>query len=291
MTDKLEKLGRLIEQHVSDDGPLETGLSRLMLFKETRLEARFPWVYEPVMMLATQGQKNIYLEGRRFGYGAGEILVLFMPMAVECEVIEASEASPLLGLGVRLDRHRLGNLLMTMETAGTPPPRPDAETVSGIFSAPASERLVDTATRLVASLEDPAEAAALGDNIIDEIYFRLLKHEQGGTLRYLLGQQGQIQQVCKAIEHLQSNLQRQVSVDELASVANMSASSFHRKFRDVMHVSPLQYAKLIRLNRARDLIIDGKGAGEAAYAVGYNSPAQFSRECKRQFGTTPSGVR
>ncbi len=70
----------------------------------------------------------------------------------------------------------------------------------------------------------------------------------------------------------------------------MSGSGFHKKFKDVMHLSPLQYAKLIKLNKAQAYIRDGKSVSEAGHMVGYNSPAQFSREYKRQFGVVPSAT-
>lgn len=82
-----------------------------------------------------------------------------------------------------------------------------------------------------------------------------------------------------------------VSIDDLAGMVNMSSSGFHRKFKEVTHVSPLQYTKLIRLNKARSYILEGRKASEAGYRVGYNSPAQFSREYKRQFGVPPSVPR
>jgi AraC-like DNA-binding protein len=53
---------------------------------------------------------------------------------------------------------------------------------------------------------------------------------------------------------------------------------------------PLQYAKAIKLDRAQALIREGKNAGEAGHLVGYNSPAQFSREYKRHFGYSPSAT-
>ena len=81
-----------------------------------------------------------------------------------------------------------------------------------------------------------------------------------------------------------------VSVDELAGIVNMSTSGFRKTFREVMHMPPLQYAKSIKLNRAQTLIREGKNANEAGYMVGYNSPAQFSREYKRHFGFAPSAT-
>jgi AraC-like DNA-binding protein len=57
-----------------------------------------------------------------------------------------------------------------------------------------------------------------------------------------------------------------------------------------MHVSTLQYAKAVKLACAQALIREGKNVSEAVYAVGHNSPAQFSREYKRQFGYSPSAT-
>jgi AraC-like DNA-binding protein len=70
----------------------------------------------------------------------------------------------------------------------------------------------------------------------------------------------------------------------------MSRTTFYENFRDVMHVSPLQYAKSVKLYKAQALIQQGKKANEAGYLVGYNSPSQFSREYKRYFGFAPSAT-
>jgi AraC-like DNA-binding protein len=76
----------------------------------------------------------------------------------------------------------------------------------------------------------------------------------------------------------------------LAELVHMSRSAFFDNFKDVMHASPLQYAKAVKLHKAQVLIQQGTKANEAAYLVGYNSPAQFSREYKRHFGFVPSAT-
>lgn len=130
----------------------------------------------------------------------------------------------------------------------------------------------------------------LGDAIVDEIYYRLLCGERGGELRYLLQQRGEIQRISRAVEHIHANLHEPVSVEDLAEMVHMSRTAFYENFRDVMHVSPLQYAKSVKLHRAQTLIQGGKNVSEAGYMVGYNSPAQFSREYKRHFGYSPSAT-
>ena len=288
---KLQHLAHLIGQQIDSNGLHQTGLENLILFRESQSRGREQVMYEPALIIAAQGKKYVYLDGTRYEYNAGQFLALFMPMAVECEVIEASEEKPMLGLGIRLDRHRLAKLLLKMDGANPSTTEPEAVDTSGIFSAPLKDNLLDAAIRLVATLSDPAETAILGEALIDEIYFRILTEEQGGSLRVLLRQQGQIQQISRAVEHLHDNLHKSVSVEELAGLVNMSQSGFHKKFKQVMHLSPLQYTKLVRLNKARTLILEGNSVSEAAYHVGYNSPAQFSREYKRQFGDSPSAAQ
>lgn len=53
-------------------------------------------------------------------------------------------------------------------------------------------------------------------------------------------------------------------------------------------LSPLQYQKSLRLNEARRLMmVENLDAASAAFEVGYENPAQFSREYKRTFGSPP----
>ena len=68
----------------------------------------------------------------------------------------------------------------------------------------------------------------------------------------------------------------------------MGTSTFHRHFKEVTGMSPLQYHKRLRLYEAQRLMLAGEmDAGSAGLAVGYESTAQFNREYKRLFGEPP----
>ena len=72
----------------------------------------------------------------------------------------------------------------------------------------------------------------------------------------------------------------------------MSPSSFYRVFKEVTSDSPNQYLKKLRLNKARDLIIQKNvKAYIAALEVGYQSPSHFNREFKRFLGSTPATLK
>jgi AraC-like DNA-binding protein len=161
---------------------------------------------------------------------------------------------------------------------------------SGIFEIPLNDNLLNPFIRLFETLSDPREAGFLSESIIDEIYFRLLIDERGGELRHLLQQRGEIQRISKAVDHIHQHIDQPVSVEDLADMVHMGQTSFYENFKKVMHMSPLKYAKSIKLDRAQLLIREGKKANEAGFLVGYNSPAQFSREYKRHFGFAPSAT-
>jgi transcriptional regulator GlxA family with amidase domain len=78
-------------------------------------------------------------------------------------------------------------------------------------------------------------------------------------------------------------------IDELAVLSAMSPRTFHRHFRAVTRMTPLDYQKRLRLHDARArLTADPHDVAGVAYAVGYDSPSQFSREYRRMFGAPPS---
>ena len=213
---------------------------------------------------------------------------MLLPMPVQTEIIEATLEKPFLAAGIRIDLGRLADVLLRIERVDGPTANPVSSNPSGIFSAQLTDGLLDPVIRLFESLADPRDAAVLGELIIDEIYYRILCDERGGDLRTLLQQRGQIQRISRAVDHIHQNLDKPVSVENLAEMVHMSRTSFHENFRAVMHLSPLQYAKSLKLYRAQTLLRGGSNVGEAGYRVGYNSPAQFSRAYKRQFGVAGS---
>lgn len=285
---QMEELVSLLERNVQNDGMFDTVIPNHVVIRGNAPHQCQPDVIPAGIVLGCQGTKYIHLDGRRYDFIPGNFMVLFLPMVAMCEVTEASQEKPFLATGLSLDQDRLAKMLMTLDRFEPGPPTSHQADLSGLFSAPVQNSLLDAMVRLLRTLERPAASAALADGIIDEIYFHILTDGAGGALRHYLQQRGQIRQIARAVEHVHQNLDKQVSVDQLAEIVHMSSSGFHRKFKEVMHLSPLQYAKSIKLSKAQEYLSSGKSVSEAGYLVGYNSPAQFSREYKRHFGMVPS---
>lgn len=286
--DKFQQLAALVEQHTPQEGINITAFENLGTYKTFSIQPRMPEIDIPAIVIVVQGQKICYVGEQTYAYGPGKVLIGFYPAPVETEIVEASEEAPYLAVGVSLDMGRMAEMLLRIDQFDETPPQAAATDLSAKFTIDLSDQLLDPFIRLFALLANPRDVAILADSIVDEIYYRLLCDERSGELRSLLQQKGKIQRISKAIDYIHTHLDEPVSVEKLAQVVLMSRTAFYSNFKEVMHVSPLQYAKSVKLFEAQKLLKAGKRVSEASDLVGYNNLAQFSREYKRHFGILPS---
>ncbi len=157
-----------------------------------------------------------------------------------------------------------------------------------MFVGNADSSLIDCAIRLTKLLDTPQDIPFLAPMIIREIYYRLLIGEQGEAVRQIATAGSNMQRIAEVIKRLKADFTSPLRIENLALAANMSASSFHRHFKTITSMSPLQYQKQLRLLSARQImLIENVDASQAAYQVGYESASQFSREYARMFGSPP----
>ena len=287
---EFKKFLKLLEQRSPQESLNLNGLENFGTFKASTPQGRKPMIDLSAIWIVGQGKKYVYAGDQTYQYSAGKALVMFYPMSVETEIADASSEVPFLAAGLLIDRARMADVLLRIDRIDGALGRPVSSDPSGVFSTPLNDNLLDPFIRLLKLMGNPMDAAILGDSIVEEIYYRLLTDERGSQLRFLLQQRGEIQRISRAVEYIHQNLDQPIYVEQLAEMVHMSRTSFYENFKDVMHVSPLQYAKSVKLVTAQTLIKQGKNAGEAGYLVGYNSPAQFSREYKRHFGYAPSAT-
>jgi len=290
---KLPELKALVDHHTLAEGSVVTDVNDLYLFRDSSGQPRQNELYQAYILIMVQGEKHLIIGGQPYRFKAGDALTLFLPMVLEAERVELPEDEPYLMACLKLDLGRIAKILLKLDTFIPSQPSSEAVNASGFHISAMSDHLLDPVIRLLRTLDSPRDVAMLSESIVDEIYYRLLCDEQVGfgLFRHHLEQRGQIQQIARAVNHLQTNMDTIVSVEHLAQVSNMSVSAFHRVFKEVMRITPLQYAKALKLHQAQTLLQEGQTASEASLSVGYNSPAQFSREYKRFFGRTPSETR
>ena len=267
------------------EGLNPTSLSSVKLYRVSRPLPRHAAVYEPWIIIIAQRAKRVYFSGDVYIYDADNYLVTAVPMPAECEIPRASPADPYLSLTIRVDPATIGGLLLEMgaEPQDTQPiPR-------GLYTSPLTQPMKDAAVRLLDCLKSPTDSKVLGPQCIREAIYRVLQGERGEVLRALAAGNSHFAQISRVMDHLHRAYAKPIDVESLARQAKMSPSVFYQKFKAVANMSPLQYLKSVRLDKARLLMIqDGCTASAAAFAVGYESAPQFSREYKRQFGVSPA---
>lgn len=246
----------------------------------TRLEAT---VYNPIVCLILQGGKETTGAGQVLKLRAGNLLVVSQDTPVMSWITTASPAEPYVALVLSLSLDILRTLYAEAGDRITPEAVPGAVSVSA-----ADPDLLDCLARRLVLKPGSVEADILGPLLHREFHFRLLQSPQGAQLRQLLSPASDASRIARAIASMRSDISRPLSVPDLARNTGMAASSFHAKFRAVTGTSPLRFLKDLRLTEARRLLsLDGSAVTQTAFAVGYESATQFSREYARKFGVPP----
>ncbi|WP_242060211.1 AraC family transcriptional regulator [Oscillatoria sp. FACHB-1407] len=282
---KCAELAALIERHTSSErsGYYPTAIDPLA-FVRCDTSKTIQDVSEPLFAMVVQGEKNLSLSEEDFQYGVAQYLVTSVDLPLSVCMIEATPDQPYLGLKLNLDPAQLCEIIVQTN--------PDINTrensVRGLCISNASPSLIDCAIRLTELLDTPQDIPFLAPLIIREIYYRLLTDEQGEAVRQVATFGSNMQRIADVIKQIKTEFAQPLRVEELAEQANMSAASFHRHFKAVTSMSPLQYQKHLRLMNARQIMLaEAIDATQAAYRVGYESTSQFSREYSRMFGAPP----
>ncbi|MCX5880695.1 MAG: AraC family transcriptional regulator [Deltaproteobacteria bacterium] len=275
---------------LTDGGSTESRLEGVRFFKSTHPIPRKPIVYDPGICIIAQGRKIGYLGGRMFQYDANNYLVTSVTMPFECETF-ASPEEPLLGLYIDVDMTQLHDLIGRLEIQVEVGNAGENGLPRGIGPAVMAEDMANATNRLIKSLQSEAESQILGPGLVREILYRALCGTQAPVLYSLAMHSGTFPQVARALKIMQRNYAEKLDVEKLANTARMSASAFHRAFKEITSDSPMQYLKKVRLIRAKDLMVqESMKAYIAADKVGYESSSQFSREFKRYFGQSPADM-
>ncbi len=291
MLENIKQLNNVMAKHAGDDGFTTTCIDGVGVFKSTQVQCKSPALYDPIICLIGQGEKKCHVGDKSFNYRAGDFFINFLPMPVGTQIVEASTEKPLLSACLCINLVRLADMVLKIDRLESGHIRETPPETSCVVVGKADIQLITIFNKLMSVGTNKIEAAILGESIVDEIYYRLLTGEHGYALRMLLNQYGQIQPISKVIDFIHKNMDRMILIEELASIANMSKTTFFNVFKKLMHVPPMQYVKSYKLQKAQVLLRKGMQANEASFHVGYNSFSQFSREYKRFFGYSPSQTK
>jgi AraC-like DNA-binding protein len=270
---------------VSDSaGPYITPLPDLILirhFSPTEFESV---IYEPIVCLILQGKKETTIHERTIEIGPGESLLISHDVTVSARTTQASKELPYIALVVKIDLGMLRSLYESIESFD----KNEDEASSFAFDI-IDDDISETLERYLKLTDNPQGAKILGPLILKELHYRLLMAPQGAMLRHLMLRNSHASNIYKAIKIIRENFRQPLAIPEVAKYAGMGISSFHTHFKSITGTTPLQFQKELRLIEAKQILISGRhSVSSAAFEVGYESPTQFSREYKREFGHSPA---
>ncbi|MCO1613323.1 AraC family transcriptional regulator [Micromonospora sp. CPM1] len=280
----LAELRALLARHARAD--MSTAIDGVLISKVERQSPPATSMSGTVMALIAQGAKQMALGDRVYEYRAGQYLVASVDLPVTGRFTRASADMPALGFGLVLHPPTVAELLL-QAAPGDLPPVPGAAP-PGMVVSDAPDELVDAVIRLLRLLDRPRDVAVLAPLVKREILWHLLTGEQTGAVRQLGLADSSLSHVARAVRWIRDHYAQSFRVEELARLSGMSESAFYRNFQAVTAMSPIRFQKQIRLQEARLLLATHPHDVTGVSArVGYESPSQFSREYRRQFGVPP----
>jgi AraC-like DNA-binding protein len=237
------------------EGLTSTAMPTVSLYKVSQCLELPPEIYQPIVSLILQGEKQLSIGDDVLTYRAGHTFTTALDLPVLGKITQASVEVPYLAIRLDINPEAISDLSAQM---------------------PDFVGKMDGKVHILAPL------------IEREILYRLLSGPQGAILRQLATAETKIPQIKKAIIFIRENYSSPLIVEDIARLVGMSYSAFHRHFKAATGIGPLQYQKNLRLCEARRLLMtESTTASSVAFLVGYQSSSQFSREYKRMFGITP----
>ena len=274
----------LVKTLVPIEGYNSTSLPTLRLLKISRSLSVTPVLYEPGIVIVCQGKKVGYLGRQQYCYDENHYLAVNTPVPFTMQTWATNE-DPLLAIYLQLDFALAYEVMLGLDGPDT---LTDTNSITPMTSTPMDFKMQLSIIRLLHCLSDPTETKMFGNSCLKEIYYRVLSGPQGVGLRKALTSNSLHHRIGAAISWIHTHHQKTLRVSELAALCHMSSPTFHFHFQQITGTSPLQYAKTIRLHRARLLMVqENETALSASIKVGYESPSQFNREFKRLFSLPP----
>ncbi len=261
--------------------PTPTAIPGVWIIKGDVPQHQLAAIYEPMVGFVVRGEKLVSIGDQLIHLKAPAYFVVPTELPASGRVRQGKDGY--LSVSVRLNPAVLRELLSRL------PHAPPAETKAPNFCAcPADEEFTGAWVRMLRLLRTPKHIPALAPVYEREILFRVLMGPEGWRLKKIYFEGGRAPGVFRAIERIRENYSRTIDVKKMASNAGMGITTFHRQFKRVTGLSPIQFQKQLRLLEARKLMaFGGHSAAGAAFEVGYESTSQFSREYSRLFGASP----
>ena len=237
-----------------------------------------------------QGRKAVTVGGETYMYDPFRYLVLSSHLHFQAEILEATIGLPFLSLVLQIEpdlvRQVSSDMLerrTTVFRSREAEARPPDACVSAL-----DQELLGVVLRFLRAVKTTADRRVLAPLYLQELVYRVLQRDQYARLLALAAAESASNPVSAVLEYMRAHLYESLTVADLADLVSLSPSAFAHLFRDVTGRSPYQFLKEMRLDRARELLVDGHlTVARISKEVGYASVSHFISEFRGRFGVTP----
>jgi AraC-like DNA-binding protein len=244
------------------------------------------------LCVIAQGRKAVTVDGARYEYDPFNYLVLSSHLHFQAEILEATPAEPFLSFVLQIDPSVVRQVTSDMleQRAAAFPQRTAGSERTGpraLVSA-LDQELAGAVLRFLRSIDTGPDRRVLAPMYLREMVYRVLQREQYARLLAIAAAEAAGNPVSAALEYVRAHLSEPLTVADMAEQVSLSPSAFAHLFREVTGRSPYRFVKEMRLDTARELLIDGEFAvTRVAKEVGYGSVSHFISEFRARFGVTP----
>jgi AraC-like DNA-binding protein len=284
---RLDTLDLVKEKYsLNINGSLQTEIPNLDFYFSNKVTEFNTIIYEPSLCIILQGNKAVGFGDDMYSYGPKEYLLSSTHVPAKVRIQEASEKNPYVSFRIKFELEDIYDVIKNIDPQKLVL---SAKSEKGLFFDDLNEKIYDPVSRLIKLLNKTKEEINyLSPLIIKEILFILINNKSGYFLNKFAMEGTVSNKIVKAISEIKDNFNEKLNIKDLAKLIDMSESSLYQNFKTITSMSPIQFQKKIRLEEAKLMLFNQNiEASQVAFAVGYESPSQFSREYSRMFGMSP----
>ncbi len=287
-----KKLTTLIENRTT----YQADFAELNVFETQKVAEKVSLTFGfPVIASMLQGKKVMHLEGMpSFEFVPGQSVVMPTDEEMVIDFPVATEATPTQCLALGIDKSKIQDVVARYNESVQIEHENDQwqidDSSAHLLHNGELNLLID---RLIQTFTNPNRREdILLDLMIQELVVRLLQTKAKTVM--LSSTVMSDTRLGSVIKYIKDNLtSKNLSVDELAQQAYMSTSNFHKKFKNTLGVSPIDYINAEKIKFAKKLMSREQqySVSEVAILSGFTSSSYFHRQFKKYEMITPQQFR
>ncbi|UKN01353.1 AraC family transcriptional regulator [Paracrocinitomix mangrovi] len=286
-----------VQTLVENQSVFQADASELNMFETYKVAERVDLTFDyPVIVSMLSGKKVMHLQDMdQFNFFPGETLVMPVGQEMIIDFPEASFQNPTqclaLGIDPSLIRETINNFNEKVRIENDDFKRWEIAKKPGMVHAQNDiQHLMNRITMTFINQHNSRDM--LLDYMLKELIVRLLQTEARSTILRASSDLYNNNRIAYIVRYIKQNLSDKLTVEGLADKAYMSASHFHRVFKDTIGESPVSFILQERIKFAKRLLNDHKlSISQVAGRTGFNNPAYFTRQFKKSEGMSPQAFR